>query len=183
MATTPTSRQDDMLRRLGERIQAAKLAHANSKPELPTNPQESPVFYIPRYMNPPQVRPIYDHYVRIWRAPTIELTKNDWWRCVGLMEFTPLKEDDGLTLGLEWYYSAHQRPEWEKYSYRLFSHFPGDQPCKDLVDVYRSCSLEIRWAIVKLQGPEGLKLYRLQHKNKNGCHETIHDAETGERIA
>jgi len=54
---------------------------------------------------------------------------------------------------------------WHDHQYILYSHFPGCQPCRDLVDVYHSCSLEIRWSIIRLQGREGLQLYRLQHKN------------------
>jgi len=185
VATTPTSRQDDISHALDRLSEAAKLVHVSSKRKLPRDPHESPVFPIPDYMNPPQTFVIYDHYIRVWRALAIELTKQDFRRCIGLLEFTPLKEENGLSLGLEWFYSAHQFIHWSDYQYILYSHYPGAQPCRDLVDVYHSCSLEIRWVIIGLQGREGLQQYRLQHKNKNDCHETkqIRDAETGEQIA
>ena len=174
MATIPTSRQDDISNALDRVLEAAKLARANSKVKLPEDPRSSPAFPIPEYMNPPQIRPVYDHWVRIWRAPAIPLTKDDFRRCVGLLEFTPLKDENGITLGLEWFYSASPPPEWEQFPYVLYSHFPGSQPCRDLVDVYHSCSLEIRYAIIKLQGREGLQLYRLAHKNKNGGQKNVH---------
>lgn len=181
MTTTPTSRQRDNSYALDRVAEAIRLACANSKRDLCKDP-------IPEYMNPPWVFDIYHYHNRIWRAPAIVLTKDTFRRCVGLLEFTPLNEPDALPLVLEWLYSADTPPEWSEYPYVIYTWFPGPQPCMDLVDVYHSCSLEIRWVIIHLLGREGLQQYRLQHKNKNGgpstrSHEGICDAETGERIA
>jgi len=62
-----------------------------------------------------------------------------------MIEYTNL--ETGLTLGLHWAYSTHQKPVWKPIKYQLYSHFPGPQPCKDLEDVYRSTTAEIKWVV------------------------------------
>ena len=126
---------------------AAKLARAN----LLTDSRSSPAFFVQEYMNSPQVYTnLHGHYIRIWRAKAESLSKKSRWLtyCVGLMEWT--SHTDGITLGLEWYYQLNFENYWREYKYILHSHYPGKQPCKDLQDVYRSATAEIKFQIERL---------------------------------
>ena len=125
---------------------------------LPSDPRKSSSFHVPEYMHEPQVYPnLYGHHIRIWRSEAVDLAKtNDIRRCIGLVEFTNL--ETGLTLGLEWYYSLYQKKAWREFKYILYSHFPGEQPCKDLQDVYKSTTAEIKWVISRLKKKHGRKL-------------------------
>ena len=123
-----------------------EFARAN----LPSDPRKSPRFYVPEYMKEPRVYNKFGVQIRIWRAETKDLKKTgEYRRCVGLLEWTWL--DRGLTLGLKWYYSMYQKEAWKEFKYILYSHCPGSQPCKDLADVYRSTTAEIKWFISRLQ--------------------------------
>lgn len=124
-----------------------ELARAN----LLTDLKSSPVFHVPDYMNKPQVYTIHGHYIRIWRTKLEPLTKKSRWLsyCAGLMEWTSLS--DGITLGLTWYYSLNFESYWREYKYILSSHYPGPQPCKDLPDVYRSATAEIKFQVNRLE--------------------------------
>ena len=115
-----------------------------------TDSRSSPVFHVPEYMHEPQVYNIHGHYIRIWRAEAVSLAKKSRWLtyCVGLMEWTSLAHE--VTLGLEWYYELNFKTCWQEYKYILHSHYPGDQPCKDLRDVYRSTTAEIKWQVKRL---------------------------------
>jgi hypothetical protein len=110
----------------------------------------SPVFDVPEYMRKPQVYTIHGHYIRIWRTKLEPLgTKSEWSTyCAGLMEWTSLTNK--VVLGLTWYYSLNRETYWEEYKYILESHYPGRQPCKDLPDVYRSTTAEIKWQVKRL---------------------------------
>lgn len=123
-----------------------ELARAN----LLTDPKSSPVFDVPEYMNKPQVYTIHGHYIRIWRSKLEPLAKKSRWLtyCAGLMEWTSLT--DKVPLGLTWYYGLNFETYWEEYKYILESHYPGRQPCKDLPDVYRSATAEIKWQVKRL---------------------------------
>ena len=124
-----------------------KFARAN----LPSDSMKSTCFHVPEYMDKPQVYPdLYGHQIRIWRTDAKDLTKtNDFRRCVGLLEWTDL--ETGLTLGMKWYYSLYQKKAWREFKYILYSWFPGEQPCKDLKDVYKSATAEIKWVIARLR--------------------------------
>jgi len=113
--------------------------------KLPSNPKKSPCFPIPDYMDAPQVYCMYGHQIRIWRTCLVPLTEADFRHTAGIIDYTDLKT--GLTLGLQWAYSTHQKPEWKPIKYQLYSWFPGPQPCKDLDDVYRSTTKEIKWVV------------------------------------
>lgn len=115
---------------------------------LPSDPKKSSCFHVPDCMHPPQVYCMYGHQIRIWRCKLEPLNGDDR-RTSGLLEWTDL--ETGLTLGLHWAYSTHQRPAWQQFKYQLYSHFPGPQPCKDLEDVYRSTTAEIKWVISTLK--------------------------------
>ena len=124
-----------------------ELARAN----LLTDDRSSPVFDVPEYMNKPQVyQNLHGHYIRIWRTKLESLSKKSRYLtyCAGLIEWT--SHADGITLGLEWYYALNFKTCWQEYKYILHSHYPGDQPCKDLPDVNRSTTAEIKWQVKRL---------------------------------
>lgn len=129
---------------MSEAIQ--ELARAN----LLTDSKSSPVFHVPDYMHEPQVYNIHGHYVRIWRTKLSPLTKKSRYLtyCAGLMEWTSLT--DGITLGLTWYYGLNFESYWREYKYILNSHYPGKQPCKNLPDVYKSTTAEIKFQVKRL---------------------------------
>lgn len=120
-----------------------------ARANLPSNPRNSKVFTIPHYMLEPDVSFKYGHQIRIWRTKLIQLYSTDVRRICALMEWTDLQT--GLTLGLMWSYSVHQKEAWKPIKYILYSHFPGEQPCQDLNDVYRSTTAEINWVIKRLE--------------------------------
>lgn len=131
---------------------------------LPSDPKKSPSFDVPEYMHRPQVYHLYGHQIRIWRTAARDIAKTgDLRRCIGLIEFTNL--ETGLTLGLKWYYSLYQKPAWREFKYILYSHFPGEQPCKDLNDVYKSTTAEIKWVISRLKKKHNRKLKPLPMKD------------------
>lgn len=124
-----------------------ELARAN----LLTDDRSSPVFDVPEYMNKPQVyQSLHGHYIRIWRTKLEALMNKSRYLtyCAGLMEWT--SHADGITLGLTWYYGLNFETYWREYKYILNSHYPGKQPCKDLPDVYRSTTAEIKWQVRRL---------------------------------
>jgi hypothetical protein len=104
----------------------------------------------------PQVYVMYGHQIRVWRTNLIPLIQDDFRHTAGLMEWTDL-QDPELVLGLSWTYSMHQKPEWKHIKYQLYGHFPGEQPCKDLQDVYRSTTAEIKWVISTLKREHELR--------------------------
>jgi len=121
-----------------------------ARASLPSDPRKSKCFKtIPYYMKAPKVLNKYGHQIRIWRTKLIPLYAEDFRRTCGLIEWTDL--ETGLTLGLRWTYSVFQKEAWKPIKYILYSHFPGEQPCQDLNDVYKSTTAEINWVIKRLQ--------------------------------
>ena len=105
---------------------------------------------VPEYMSPPYVRHVSgekgEFVVRVWRARPIP--NPVFRRTVGMAECTHL--DNGVVTGLVWKYSRTDPvlyPTWARWKYVLHGWYPGDQPCRDLHDVYHSCTLEIRWLL------------------------------------
>jgi len=173
VATIRTSSQDDISKTPNHVTEVEDVRRRTFSSEPPQDPLVSAAFDIPEYMNPPQAFTIYDHFVRVWRSAAIELTPEDWRRCIGLLEFTQLTGEKPKTLGHAWWYDRPRIPRLAGHPYMLYTWYPGPQPCIDLVDVYRCTTLEIRWVIISLQGRDAVMKYRLLHKNNSTKHSLV----------
>lgn len=142
-----------------------KLARANL-PETLSDPKRSPVAFIPDYCYPPQVFEKDGHLVRIWRSSLNESLALPR-RRMAVLELTRLhpSEPEPVTKYLAWSYSRNPKEKWAEYDWILHGHFPGDQPCLDLIDVYTSCTFEIRFVIDGLAGRE-IRRHRIRERRK-----------------